>query len=145
MSHNTLSSVTFLNVISNSSCSIIQVGDRDNSSMFSRSISVLQDLTRNTGDEPQFNQYQIFCDSPPNLNRLLSPCRIVRREFDMEQPMDFDAIPDITVGRLNVISNSDSSSIQIGNGKYFESEYRSKSFEQYFVAKPHKKGYPFSP
>jgi len=113
--------------------------------MNSRSIVVLQDVTRNTGDEPHFYQYQIFCDSSPNLNRLLSPCKIVEREFDIEQPLDFDAKPDITIGRLKVISNSDSSNIQIGNGKYFESEYRSKSFEQHFVAKPHKTGYPFTP
>ncbi|HIW33812.1 MAG TPA: spore germination protein GerPE [Candidatus Paenibacillus intestinavium] len=145
MSHNTLSSVTILNVISNSSSSIIQVGDRDNTSMISRSIVVLQEVTRNTGDEPNFNQYQIFCKPSPNLKRLLYPIKIVERASDMEQPLDLNAIPDITIGRLKVISNSDSSNIQIGNGKQIYSEYRSKSFEQHFAVQPYKKEYPFSP
>ncbi|MCR8659254.1 spore germination protein GerPE [Paenibacillus endoradicis] len=145
MSHNTLSSVTKLNIISNSSSSIIQVGDRDNTSLFSRSIVVLQDITRNTGDEPNFNQYHIFCRPSLNLQCFLSPSRIIERESNIEQPLDLNAIPDITIGRLKVISNSDASNIQIGNGKRLNSEYRSKSFEQYFTSKPHKKEYPFSP
>jgi len=145
MSHNTLSSVTKLNVISNSSSSIIQVGDRDNTSMFSRSIVVVQDVTRNTGDEPDFNQYQLFCKPSPNLMRLLYHSKIVERESDMEQPLDLNAVPDITIGRLKVISNSDSSNLQIGNGKRIYSEYRSKSFEQHFTSTSHKKEYPFSP
>lgn len=145
MSHNTLSSVTKLNVINNSSSSIIQVGDRDNTSMFSRSIVVVQDVTRNTGDEPDFNQYQLFCKPSPNLKRLLYHSKIIERENDIEQPLDLNSVPNITIGRMKVISNSDSSNIQIGNGKHINSEYRSKSFDQHFVSNPHKEGYPFLP
>lgn len=145
MTLDTISAVKFLNVISNSSSSIVQVGDRENSTLYNQGLSVLRSTTNHFGNAPYFDQYQVFTADAPPLDRLLSKdIHIIKEASEKIIPLQ-KPFPDITVSRINVISSSSSCNIQIGNGKSLYAENREKSFIQFLAKKRRKKGYLCSP
>lgn len=130
MSKDTLVSVKTLNVVSNSTSSIIQIGDRDHSYLYNQEISVERNHTVYGTDEPSFEHYDLFTKPVPHLESMLPPGHVEHRMISKLVPLPKQA-PTIEVGTIKVISNSGSGNIQLGNGSKLVAENRDKAFEQY--------------
>lgn len=132
MSSQTVAAVKKAEIISNSSASIIQFGDRKISRLLNNSISILQNRSSYFAGEPQFSDYALFTQPIPAALVFLPATHII------EKPVSPNLVPlpslctGIEIDRIQIISNSDSSNIQFGNGEYVLAEARSKNFLQYF-------------
>lgn len=132
MSKDTLVSVKFLNVISNSTSAIIQVGDRNNSYLYSQAMSIQRNATVYGADEPYFERYPLFTRPIPNLQAMLPQGNVHHSMLGKLVPLP-QQMPTIEVGTIKVVANSQSANLQLGNGRKLVAENRAKSFEQYVV------------
>jgi len=130
MSKDTLVSVKLLNVISNSTSAIIQVGDRDYSYLYNQEMSIERNITVYGADEPYFERYPLFTKPLPNLLSMLLPGTVEHTMLSKLVPLP-QQMPTIEVDSIKVTSNSQSANIQLGNGRKLIAENRAKTFEQY--------------
>jgi len=135
MSKDTLVSVKFLNIIDNSTSSIIQVGDRNNSYLYNQTMAVERNMKLYSTDEPYFESYPLFTKPAPYLQSMLPPGNIEHCMLGKLAPLPAQTHT-IEVDSIKVITSSQSSNIQLGNGRKLVAEDREKAFEQYlFPAK----------
>jgi len=130
MSKDTLVSVKLLNVISNSTSAIVQVGDRDYSYLYNQAISIERNITVYGADEPYFERYPLFTKPLPNLEAMLPSGSVEHEMLGKLIPLPLQ-MPTIEVDSIKVTANSQSANIQLGNGRKLIAENRAKSFEQY--------------
>lgn len=132
MSYHTIVGVRKLQVISNSSSSIIQAGDSEHVTLSDRTISVERNISRYAGNVPSFSQFEVFTTPLPSLPPLFKEEKLIEKNIDEQDILtDPCAVPHITVGCINVISSSSSSYVHLGNSRTLHQLSRDKSFDQY--------------
>lgn len=130
MSKETLVSLQRLNVVNNSTSSIIQVGDRDNTYQYKQGISIQRSKAIYGFDEPYFASYPMFCYELPPLYQWLPDGKVVHEMYGKLAPLP-PPLPTIEVGSVNIITSSSSSNIHIGNGSKRVAENRQKNIRQF--------------
>lgn len=134
MSYHTIASVKIMQVISNSSSSVIQAGESENVSLYNQQISVERNISNSIGNMPMFSHYRLFSEPLPDLSPLFPNQVIIHNELPVVDPLTTkDAEASITVGRLNVISSSNSSYIHVGNSYTLMGDTRTKSMKHYIT------------
>ncbi len=132
MSSQTVAAVKKVEIISNSSASIIQFGDRKISRLLNNSISILQNRSSYFAGEPHFTDYAMFTQPIPAALVFLPAKHIIHKPACAYLAPLPTLCTGIEIDNIEIISNSDSSNIQFGNGEYLLAEARSKNFLQYF-------------
>lgn len=130
MSRDTLVSVRRLNVVDNSTASIVQIGDREHTCLYNQAITIKRDKTIYGTDEPYFESYPLFYSAVPALDWMLPKGKVEHCMLGKLVPLP-QQTHTIEVDSINIISNSDASNIQIGNGGKLAIVNREKSFKQY--------------
>jgi len=132
MNSQTITSVQKIEVISNSTSSIVQFGDRKNSTLSNKSISVLQNKPSCFSGDPKFEDYALFIQPVPEHLLAIPPIvKLIKPTLPYLVPLP-TLSHTIEIDEIDIISSSDSSNIQLGNGIQLLSVNRSKSFQQYF-------------
>lgn len=129
MSLLTLAAVKVVSIVSNSTSSIVQFGDRKSSYLNNKGIAVQRNKTIYKGDEPEFLDYELFSRPIPLLYNLLPQGKIYNHRFGKLLQLPINQ-PSITVNKLKVISNSTSSNVQIGNSCSLHAINRQKAIRQ---------------
>lgn len=130
MSKETVVSLQRLNVVNNSTSSIIQVGDRQSTYQYKQGISIQRSKALYGFDEPYFTSYRMFCYAMPPLYLHLPAGKVVHEMYGKLAPLP-SPMPTIEVGRVNIITSSSSSNIHIGNGCRRVAENRQKNIRQF--------------
>lgn len=130
MSKDTIVSVQRLNIVNNSTSSIVQIGDRDYTYLYHQGISILRSKPWYGTDEPYFTSYPMFLYAIPPLHWLLPEGKVEHGMHGKLAPLP-EQLPTIEVGRISIITNSSSSNIQLGNGGQLVAENRQKNIRQF--------------
>lgn len=132
MSKDTIVNVKLLNVLSNSTSSIIQVGDRDHSYLYNQSMSIERNRSVYGADEPLFEHYSLFTRPVVELESLLPQGKTEHAYMAQLAPLP-NQLHSIEVDTIKVISNSQAGNIQLGNGRRLVAENRQKAIIQYVL------------
>ncbi|WP_256757134.1 spore germination protein GerPE [Cohnella sp. WQ 127256] len=111
-------SCLFVNTVSSSG--VVQLGDSDKVTQFSRAIAVQRAIPNYEDDEFRFASYPLFLLPKQSLQ----PCKTV--QFQSQSPF-----PTLQVGFVRTLGVSASSQLRVGNGGPLVAETRIKHIRQY--------------
>lgn len=112
-------------IISVGQAAVIQLGDRAETNSRLQALAVQRQEEHTTAGDVFFESYPIFYRPMPIL---------VDPDYDNGQVIQLNrtnCVPNITVGRIQVIAAGSAASIQAGNGMCLTGESRIKNIRQY--------------